>query len=56
MAGHSIGGASAATTMAGDQRVRAGANMDGSFMEPFPAEGLDGPTAEHPEVVFHTEG
>ncbi|MER7108383.1 alpha/beta hydrolase family protein [Streptomyces sp. NPDC000229] len=42
MAGHSIGGASAATTMAGDQRVRAGANMDGSFMEPVPAEGLGG--------------
>lgn len=42
MAGHSVGGASAATTMAGDQRVRAGANMDGSFMEPVPAEGLGG--------------
>ncbi|MGX1885420.1 alpha/beta hydrolase family protein [Streptomyces sp. NPDC055287] len=42
MAGHSIGGASAATTMAGDARVRAGANMDGSFMAPVPAEGLDG--------------
>ncbi|MFF7856894.1 alpha/beta hydrolase family protein [Streptomyces sp. NPDC007904] len=42
MAGHSVGGASAATTMAGDQRVRAGANMDGSFMEPVPARGLGG--------------
>ncbi|MFF8290914.1 alpha/beta hydrolase family protein [Streptomyces sp. NPDC016309] len=42
MAGHSIGGASAATTMAGDRRVRAGVNMDGSFMEPVPAEGLGG--------------
>ncbi|MGA4802442.1 alpha/beta hydrolase family protein [Streptomyces lavendulocolor] len=42
MAGHSIGGASAATTMAGDARVRAGANMDGSFMEPIPATGLGG--------------
>ncbi|MET9442697.1 alpha/beta hydrolase [Streptomyces sp. NPDC006610] len=42
MAGHSIGGASAATTMAADPRVRAGANMDGSFMEPVPARGLDG--------------
>ncbi|MFD5098602.1 alpha/beta hydrolase family protein [Streptomyces albidochromogenes] len=42
MAGHSIGGASAATAMAGDARVRAGANMDGSFMEPVPAKGLDG--------------
>ncbi|MGW7054462.1 alpha/beta hydrolase family protein [Streptomyces sp. NPDC054887] len=42
MAGHSIGGASAATTMVGDARVRAGANMDGSFMEPVPADGLDG--------------
>ncbi|CAL9654129.1 alpha/beta hydrolase [Streptomyces sp. Tu 3180] len=42
MAGHSVGGASAATAMAGDQRVRAGANMDGSFMEPVPAQGLGG--------------
>ncbi|GAA1535261.1 lipase [Streptomyces albidochromogenes] len=42
MAGHSIGGASAATTMADDARVRAGATMDGSFMEPVPAKGLDG--------------
>ncbi|CAL9610120.1 hypothetical protein SUDANB58_05617 [Streptomyces sp. enrichment culture] len=42
MAGHSIGGASAATTMAGDERIRAGANMDGSFMAPVPAQGLGG--------------
>ncbi|WP_344602164.1 alpha/beta hydrolase [Streptomyces glaucus] len=42
MAGHSIGGASAATAMAGDQRIRAGVNMDGSFMEPVPARGLGG--------------
>ncbi|RLU83687.1 alpha/beta hydrolase [Streptomyces griseocarneus] len=34
MAGHSIGGASAAATMIADPRVRAGVNMDGSF---FPA-------------------
>ncbi|MEV6401146.1 alpha/beta hydrolase [Streptomyces sp. NPDC051907] len=42
MAGHSIGGASAATAMAGDPRVKAGVNMDGSFWEPLPADGLGG--------------
>ncbi|MFF8832401.1 alpha/beta hydrolase family protein [Streptomyces sp. NPDC015131] len=42
MAGHSIGGASAMSTMARDQRVLAGANLDGSFMEPVPANGLGG--------------
>lgn len=42
MAGHSIGGASAATAMAGDRRVRAGLNMDGAFTEPLPPGGLDG--------------
>ncbi|WP_267242744.1 alpha/beta hydrolase family protein [Streptomyces sp. PR69] len=43
MAGHSIGGASAAATMAGDRRVRAGINMDGSFgSSAVPADGLDG--------------
>ncbi|WP_244188081.1 alpha/beta hydrolase family protein [Streptomyces regalis] len=41
MAGHSIGGASAATTMAADPRVRAGVNMDGSFQTATPASGLD---------------
>ncbi|MFF8961026.1 alpha/beta hydrolase family protein [Streptomyces sp. NPDC014894] len=42
MAGHSIGGASAATAMARDRRVDAGVNMDGSFWEELPAEGLRG--------------
>ncbi|MGI5376008.1 alpha/beta hydrolase family protein [Streptomyces sp. CA-251387] len=42
MAGHSIGGASAATAMAADPRVRAGVNMDGTFQTPIPASGLDG--------------
>ncbi|QGV79969.1 alpha/beta hydrolase family protein [Streptomyces ficellus] len=42
MAGHSIGGASAMSTMVRDARVLAGANLDGSFMEPVPAEGLGG--------------
>ncbi|ORT58781.1 alpha/beta hydrolase [Streptomyces sp. CB03238] len=42
MAGHSIGGASAASTMAGDQRVRAGANLDGSLFDPVPTDGLGG--------------
>ncbi|WP_189834175.1 alpha/beta hydrolase family protein [Streptomyces zaomyceticus] len=42
MAGHSIGGASAAGTMVADRRVDAGINMDGSFWEDLPAEGLRG--------------
>ncbi|GAA3387590.1 alpha/beta hydrolase [Streptomyces roseoviridis] len=42
MAGHSIGGASAATAMAADRRVDAGVNMDGSFWEALPADGLGG--------------
>ncbi|MFI9111588.1 alpha/beta hydrolase family protein [Streptomyces venezuelae] len=42
MAGHSIGGASAATAMAADPRIDAGVNMDGSFWEELPAEGLRG--------------
>ncbi|MFD5432657.1 alpha/beta hydrolase family protein [Kitasatospora sp. NPDC127067] len=37
-AGHSIGGAAAATTMTADPRVRAGVNMDGSF-HPAPMPG-----------------
>lgn len=41
-AGHSIGGNSAAQTMATDQRVRAGVNMDGSFFAPVPGSGLGG--------------
>ncbi|MFJ5924910.1 alpha/beta hydrolase family protein [Kitasatospora sp. NPDC092948] len=42
MAGHSIGGDAAATTMAADSRVRAGVNMDGTFFAPVPATGLGG--------------
>ncbi|MEU5976906.1 alpha/beta hydrolase [Streptomyces sp. NPDC047315] len=42
MAGHSIGGASAASTMAGDRRVLAGVNMDGAFWEDLPPQGLSG--------------
>ncbi|MFE4372806.1 alpha/beta hydrolase family protein [Streptomyces sp. NPDC056835] len=42
MAGHSLGGASAASAMAGDSRVRAGINMDGSFHGSVPVDGLDG--------------
>ena len=40
IAGHSLGGDAAATTMAADPRVRAGVNMDGTFWEPAPAEGV----------------
>ncbi|MFV2120618.1 alpha/beta hydrolase family protein, partial [Streptomyces sp. Act-28] len=41
-AGHSLGGAAAASVMARDPRVRAGINMDGSFGDPVPAGGLGG--------------
>ncbi|MER6994349.1 alpha/beta hydrolase [Streptomyces sp. NPDC000410] len=41
-AGHSIGGNSAAQTMATDRRVRAGVNLDGSFYAPVPTSGLEG--------------
>ncbi|WP_441249096.1 alpha/beta hydrolase family protein [Kitasatospora sp. McL0602] len=42
MAGHSIGGAAASTTMAADKRVLAGVNLDGTMFEPVPAAGLGG--------------
>ncbi|MBF9073584.1 alpha/beta hydrolase family protein [Streptacidiphilus fuscans] len=42
MAGHSLGGASVIPTMAADQRVRAGADLDGRFFVPVPAGGLGG--------------
>ncbi|MEU6825781.1 alpha/beta hydrolase [Streptomyces atriruber] len=37
MAGHSLGGAAAAATMAQDPRVRAGANLDGPFTASAPS-------------------
>ncbi|MGW6604660.1 alpha/beta hydrolase family protein [Streptomyces sp. NPDC055036] len=51
MAGHSLGGASAGSAMAGDSRVRAGINMDGSFHGSVPPEGLDG----RPFMMLGTE-
>ncbi|MFJ9824778.1 alpha/beta hydrolase family protein [Streptomyces sp. NPDC101160] len=42
MAGHSIGGAAAATAMIADRRIDAGVNMDGSFWDTLPAGGLGG--------------
>ncbi|MER5785993.1 alpha/beta hydrolase [Streptomyces mobaraensis] len=42
MAGHSLGGATAAAVMAADPRVRAGVNMDGSFQGAVPPGGLGG--------------
>ncbi|TDC79032.1 alpha/beta hydrolase family protein [Streptomyces hainanensis] len=51
MAGHSIGGNATAVTMAGDSRVRAGANLDGTFFAPVPAEGLGG----RPFLMLGTE-
>jgi predicted dienelactone hydrolase len=43
MAGHSIGGASAAEAMRIDPRIDAGVNMDGTFFAPLPPGGLDRP-------------
>ncbi|WP_230881820.1 alpha/beta hydrolase [Planomonospora sp. ID91781] len=43
MAGHSIGGNSAARVMLTDSRVRAGVNMDGTFYLPLPRKGLSRP-------------
>ncbi|MFD5854811.1 alpha/beta hydrolase family protein [Streptomyces chartreusis] len=51
MAGHSIGGNSAAATMAGDARVRAGVNLDGTFFSKVPEGGLDG----RPFLMFGAE-
>ncbi|MEV5969556.1 alpha/beta hydrolase [Streptomyces sp. NPDC051921] len=42
MAGHSIGGASAAAAMLADRRIDAGVNMDGAFWDTLPAGGLGG--------------
>ncbi|MER5933550.1 alpha/beta hydrolase [Streptomyces sp. NPDC002054] len=42
MAGHSIGGASAAAAMAADPRIRAGADLDGTLFTPVPGNGLGG--------------
>ncbi|MGW4650273.1 alpha/beta hydrolase family protein [Kitasatospora sp. NPDC004289] len=39
MAGHSIGGASAASAMAADPRIKAGVDMDGSLMTPPATDG-----------------
>ncbi|MFD6157077.1 alpha/beta hydrolase family protein [Nocardia sp. NPDC060256] len=52
MAGHSIGGASAAAAMALDPRVRAGVNMDGSFQGVVPAAGL----GERPFLMLGVDG
>ncbi|WP_433244720.1 alpha/beta hydrolase family protein [Streptosporangium sp. CA-135522] len=51
MAGHSLGGNASAATMAADKRVRAGANLDGTFFAPVPTTGLDG----RPFLMLGTE-
>jgi predicted dienelactone hydrolase len=43
MFGWSIGGATAAATMRDDPRIKAGANMDGTFYGPVATSGLDRP-------------
>lgn len=42
MAGHSVGGAAAVPAMAADRRIDAGVNMDGTFWDAPPADGLGG--------------
>lgn len=56
MAGHSIGGNSAAETMRTDPRVDAGVNMDGSFFTELPPEGLNRPFLMLGEPGLHTPG
>ncbi|MEH1123203.1 alpha/beta hydrolase family protein [Micromonospora sp. CPCC 206061] len=56
MAGHSIGGNSAAETMRTDPRVDAGVNMDGSFYTDLPPGGLDRPFLMLGEPGLHTPG
>ncbi|MEU7898739.1 hypothetical protein AB0B45_38515 [Nonomuraea sp. NPDC049152] len=51
MAGHSLGGNASAATMAADKRVRAGANLDGTFFAPVPANGL----GSRPFLILGTE-
>ncbi|ASF06613.1 putative esterase [Nocardia brasiliensis NBRC 14402] len=51
MAGHSLGGAAAAATMAADPRVRAGVNMDGSFFDDTAATRL----GDRPFLLFGTD-
>ncbi|WP_329224987.1 alpha/beta hydrolase [Streptomyces sp. NBC_00111] len=43
MAGHSVGGASAVTSMPADPRVRAGVDIDGTTQIPLPVSGLSRP-------------
>ncbi|WP_170317330.1 alpha/beta hydrolase family protein [Acrocarpospora corrugata] len=47
MVGHSMGGNSAAHTMAADQRVRVGVNLDGTFLP-------EAPTLTRPFMMFGT--
>ncbi|MFD3536976.1 alpha/beta hydrolase family protein [Streptomyces sp. NPDC058664] len=43
MAGHSVGGASAVTSMLADSRIRAGVDIDGTTQVPVPDSGLSRP-------------
>ncbi|MFF1909798.1 alpha/beta hydrolase family protein [Kitasatospora sp. NPDC058218] len=52
MAGHSIGGAATATAMAADPRIRAGADLDGTFVPSITPGGLDG----RPFLMLGEEG
>jgi dienelactone hydrolase len=54
MAGHSAGGDAATQVLLADQRVRAGANLDGRFWSPIPASGLDRPFLMLGREIQHT--
>jgi predicted dienelactone hydrolase len=56
MAGHSIGGASAVTTMIADLRVRAGVNMDGTFYPVPAADQIDRPFLMLGTDIDHLSG
>ncbi|WP_067826412.1 alpha/beta hydrolase family protein [Actinomadura kijaniata] len=51
MAGHSLGGTTAASAMTRDPRMRAGVNMDGSFADPVP----DGAMGGRPFLMLGTD-
>ncbi|MFF9687248.1 alpha/beta hydrolase family protein [Streptomyces sp. NPDC014623] len=57
VAGHSIGGSAAASTMFTDARVDAGVNMDGTFFDPVPRPGVgDRPFLMLGTTSFHHPG
>ncbi|TWD79805.1 putative dienelactone hydrolase [Kribbella amoyensis] len=56
MAGHSIGGNSAADAMVADPRIDAGVNLDGTFFTPLPSTGVRKPFLLVGAPGTHTPG